>query len=51
MKITFLEPYYGGSHAYVADILVRKSRHQVTLVTLPARKWKWRMRGDRLVRA
>jgi len=45
LKIVFLEPYYGGSHASFADILNQHSRHQIKLIALPARKWKWRMRG------
>lgn len=43
--IVLLEPYYGGSHAVFADTWRHHSAHQITLVTLPARKWKWRMRG------
>ena len=43
--IGILEPYYGGSHATFVDTLGERSRHRVRVVTLPARKWKWRMRG------
>lgn len=45
LHVVVLEPYYGGSHAAFVDVLVGRSRHRCTLVTLPARKWKWRMRG------
>lgn len=45
LNVVVLEPYYGGSHAAFVDTLKLRSRHRVTLVTLPARKWKWRMRG------
>ena len=45
MKFLFLEPFYGGSHRDFADGWVRHTRHQMDLVTLPARFWKWRMRG------
>ena len=48
MKFLFLEPFYGGSHRDFADSWVRHSRHQIDLVTLPARFWKWRMRGAAL---
>jgi glycosyltransferase involved in cell wall biosynthesis len=48
LKILFLEPFYGGSHREFADGLVRHSRHAITLATLPARFWKWRMRGAAL---
>ncbi|MDJ0784473.1 MAG: DUF3524 domain-containing protein [Desulfosarcinaceae bacterium] len=47
-RILFLEPFYGGSHREFADGLVANSRHQIHLVTLPARWWKWRMRGAAL---
>jgi len=46
LRILALEPYYGGSHRAFLDALVRHSRHDFTLMTLPARKWKWRMRGS-----
>ncbi len=45
LSILALEPYYGGSHRAFLDTLVRHSRHEFRLLTLPARKWKWRMRG------
>ncbi len=45
LNVVVLEPYYGGSHAAFVDTLKLHSRHRVALVTLPARKWKWRMRG------
>ena len=48
MRITFLEAFYGGSHRDVADSVSDHSRHQVTLHILPARFWKWRMRGASL---
>lgn len=47
-KILFLEPFYGGSHKDFADGLVRHSKHDITLMTLPSRFWKWRMRGAAL---
>lgn len=46
LHIVMLEPYYGGSHACFADMFTQHSRHNVELYTLPARKWKWRMRGS-----
>lgn len=48
LKILFLEPFYGGSHKEFADGLVAHSRHSIDLMTLPARWWKWRMRGAAL---
>jgi glycosyltransferase involved in cell wall biosynthesis len=44
MKILALEPYYGGSHRAFIDGLSKVSRHDWTVLTLPAHKWKWRMR-------
>lgn len=46
MRILFLNPFHGGSHAAVAEGYARHSRHQVTLLTLSqAGGWRWRMRG------
>jgi len=44
MNILALEPYYGGSHRAFIDRLSKVSKHNWTLLTLPAHKWKWRMR-------
>ncbi|MHC4435927.1 MAG: tRNA-queuosine alpha-mannosyltransferase domain-containing protein [Planctomycetota bacterium] len=44
MNILALEPYYGGSHRAFIDGLSNVSKHNWTLLTLPAHKWKWRMR-------
>jgi glycosyltransferase involved in cell wall biosynthesis len=48
MKFLFLEPFYGGSHRDFANGWVKHSRYRIDLVTLPARFWKWRMRGAAL---
>jgi glycosyltransferase involved in cell wall biosynthesis len=45
MRILLLEPYCGGSHRAWAEGYVANSRHDVTLLSLPARFWKWRMQG------
>jgi glycosyltransferase involved in cell wall biosynthesis len=47
-KILLLESFYGGSHRYFADSLRRHSSHDIEIVGLPARHWKWRMRGSPL---
>jgi len=44
MNILALEPYYGGSHRAFIDVFSKASRHNWTVLTLPAHKWKWRMR-------
>jgi len=46
MKILALEPYYGGSHKAFLDGWTKSSRHEWDLFTLPANKWKWRMRAS-----
>ncbi len=48
MKFLFIEPFYGGSHRDFADGLAACSEHDIDLRTLPARFWKWRMRGAAL---
>ena len=45
MKIWLVEPYYTGSHRSWADGYQAHSRHDVQLLTLPGRFWKWRMQG------
>jgi hypothetical protein len=44
VKILALEPYYGGSHQAFLDGWAAHSRHEWTVLGLPAYKWKWRMR-------
>ena len=48
LRVLALEPYYGGSHKAFLDGYRLHSRHGVELLTMPARKWKWRMRGAAL---
>lgn len=45
MKILLLVPYCGGSHRSWAEGYSAHSQHDVTLLALPARFWKWRMQG------
>ncbi|MCP4708725.1 MAG: DUF3524 domain-containing protein [Planctomycetes bacterium] len=45
MHILALEAYDGGSHKQFLDGLIANSRHNFARYGLPARKWKWRMRG------
>ncbi|MGC9349478.1 MAG: tRNA-queuosine alpha-mannosyltransferase domain-containing protein [Anaerolineae bacterium] len=45
MNILLVAPYFGGSHRAWARGYQRHTAHDVTLLTLPARFWKWRMHG------
>lgn len=45
MKICLVEPFHTGSHAAWAEEFARFSRHDVELLTLNGRHWKWRMHG------
>jgi len=44
MRVLAIEPYYGGSHRAFIDGWIERSEHDWSLLTLPASKWKWRMR-------
>ncbi len=48
LRFLFLEPFFGGSHGDFAQGLTQHSRHDIELVTMPDRFWKWRMRGAAL---
>ncbi|MCO4781592.1 MAG: DUF3524 domain-containing protein [Candidatus Cloacimonetes bacterium] len=45
MKILLLEAFYGGSHKTFVDTFVKYSCHDIDLITLPGRFFKWRTRG------
>ncbi len=45
MKILLLEPYLTGSHKSWAEQYVRHSRHQIEILGLRGKYWKWRMHG------
>ena len=45
MKILALEPFFGGSHKKWLTQWQYSSDHQIDLLTLPGRHWKWRMYG------
>jgi glycosyltransferase involved in cell wall biosynthesis len=45
MNILIVEPYFTGSHAAWAEGFKRKSAHEVELLSLEGRYWKWRMHG------
>ncbi len=47
-RILFIEPFFSGSHRAFAEGYAGRSRHRVTLLTLPGSHWKWRQRGAHL---
>lgn len=44
-SVLIVEPYFGGSHRAWAEGLSRHLDAPVEILSLPARWWKWRMRG------
>ncbi|MBE0476508.1 MAG: DUF3524 domain-containing protein [Coriobacteriia bacterium] len=51
VRLLAVEPYHGGSHRAVLDGLLERLSARgwsCEALTLPARKWKWRMRGSAL---
>lgn len=51
MRVLLISPYHGGSHRAWAEGYRQHSAHDVTLLTLPARFWKWRMHGGAITLA
>lgn len=45
MRILYIEPFDAGSHAAFTQSLTQGIDAQWTVLTLPGRHWKWRMRG------
>ncbi len=50
-RIAYVESFWGGSHRAVAEGWAGRSRHEIRFHALPARFWKWRMRGAALALA
>ena len=48
IRILALEPFLGGLHADFLAGLRERSRHAWTALVMPARQWRWRMRGAAL---
>ncbi len=46
MRVLYIEPFCGGSHAAFGEVLTGAAWAQWRSITLPARHWKWRMRGS-----
>ena len=45
MDILLIEPFFAGSHKKWAEGLQACSTHNVHILSLPGRHWKWRMHG------
>ena len=45
MKVLLVEPFFSGSHRQWAEGLAKHSRHEIEILSLPGRHWKWRMYG------
>lgn len=45
MRILYIEPYLGFSHKHWIEGYKKYSKHEIEIVGLPARHWKWRMHG------
>lgn len=51
LNILIVEPFFTGSHAIWAQDYVKNSIHNVTILKLPGRHWKWRMHGGAITLA
>lgn len=45
LAVLAVEPWLGGSHARFLETWRARSAHDVAVIGLPARHWKWRMQG------
>lgn len=45
MHITLIDPYFGHSHCQWAEGFQKYSTHEVDILSLPGKFWKWRMHG------
>ncbi len=48
MRLYLISPYHTGSHRAWAEGYARHSAHEVHLLTMAGRFWKWRMQGGAL---
>lgn len=44
-RVWLIEPWLGGSHRAWAEGVATHSRHDVTIIGLPATTWRWRLRA------
>ena len=43
LNILYVEPFYSGSHKQWIDSYQKYSTHNIQILSLPGKKWKWRM--------
>ena len=51
MKILILEPFFTGSHKKWTNEFQFHSKHEIEILSLPGRFWKWRMHGGAITLA
>ena len=51
LNIVYIEPFYSGSHKRWIDSYKLYSKHNIEILGLPGRKWKWRMHGGAITLA
>lgn len=45
MNILLIEPFFSGSHRRWSEEFQTHSTHQISILSLPGKHWKWRMYG------
>jgi glycosyltransferase involved in cell wall biosynthesis len=45
LNILLVEPFFSGSHQKWAEALKKYSAHNIEILSLPGKHWKWRMHG------
>ena len=51
LKILIVEPFLTGSHKAWVEGYVNSSKHEIKIISLPGRFWKWRMHGGAITLA
>ena len=51
LNILYVEPFYSGSHKQWIDSYQKYSTHNIHILSLPGKKWKWRMHGGAITLA
>ena len=51
LNILYIEPFYAGSHKKWIDNYKKYSQHHIKILSLPGKKWKWRMHGGAITLA